>query len=289
MKFEGVWTAIWTPTDGEGRLIESAIKDHIDFLKEAGVQGLLVGGSTGEFLRLKPKVRQAFVAFVSEHAGSLPFLVNISDQVVDHVRAFAKEAKEYGARGVLVLPPFYYPISQDDLAAYFMEIYSFAEDLSFFLYNFPERAGNTIELQTIQKLASLIPVAGIKHSGSNFDFLKDLVKVKGKLPFAVFSGKEASLPEALKFGVKGSIGALSNAIPDLICDLYKKSKQQEDISEVQEKIRLICKILSPLQFPYDIAALMKAKGFEIGAPKIPQSASSIELQNKVIKELKAIF
>lgn len=289
MNYEGVWTALWTPVDANGELVQKALQEHIEFLRKAGVQGLLIGGSTGEFTRLKPKVRLELISCVKKYAGSLPLLVNISDTLFDNVKELAQESKRVGVNGILILPPSYYAVSQEDIAAYFTAVASFTEGLDFFLYNFPECVRNCIELETIHALVDRIPLCGIKHSGSNFSYLQDLAKIKSKKPFAVFTGVETRYSEALAFGAKGSIGGLSNGIPELVLDLYTKSKNKADIKESQQKMEKIGKTISSLQFPFNVAALMKARGLETGSLKIPCSQKSLALQATAIQELKTFF
>ena len=112
----GVWTALWTPTDTRGELIVDAVKGHVEFLKKAGVRGILVCGSTGEFTRLALKVRLELISCVKKYAGSLPLFVNISDSIFGNVKELGRQAKNVGADGVLVLPPSYYEMTQEDIA-----------------------------------------------------------------------------------------------------------------------------------------------------------------------------
>ena len=90
-------------------------------------------------------------------------------------------------------------------------------------------------------------------------------------------------------GAKGTIGGLCNAIPELILDLFHKSKEGKDCTETKEKIEKIQKVISSLHFPYDVGALMEARGLETGALKIPCSRSTLAAQEAAIKELKSYF
>lgn len=282
--FKGIWTALWTPTDQKGAILEEALKHHIVFLKKANIQGIVVGGSTGEFIRLTLKQRQQLLDCVMRYAGSLPILVNISDPVRKNVKALADQAKAHKASGVMVLPPSYYAVSQDDLLAYFLDIASMTQDLPFLLYNFPECVRNNIEIETILHLADSIPLAGIKQSGSHFEYHRQLVKAGREKQFSVLTGADFRLPEALSIGVDGSIGGLSNAIPDLIVAVFTTLD-----AKAQSQVETIVKTISPLLFPYDIAALMEARGLETGFSKIARSAQSVSLQQRIVKELKVIL
>ncbi len=289
MKLEGVWTAIWTPTDVHGKVIEAAIEEHVSFLKRSGVDGILVGGSTGEFSRLELMQRQYLLAYIRKYAGPLRPIVNISHTIIDNVKALAQGAIDQGADAVLVLPPSYYQVSQEDIGAYFEHVAAFTKDLPFLLYNFPECVRNTVELPTISQLANKIPLAGIKHSGSHFEYLGDLAKVQSKRPFSVFTGAETKLFDALQLGAKGTIGALSNALPEIVVQLYANAARGDDHKQQEKKLEDVTKIISRLNFPHNIAALMQARGFRTGPPKTPCSQSTLSEKETVINELKTFL
>lgn len=284
MTFKGIWTAIWTPVDSSGKIMERAIEAHLSFLKQAGVRGVLVGGSTGEFVRLTLKQRKSLLDTIMKYAGPLQVLVNISDNIHENRKELSKQALEYKVSGALILPPSYYPVPQEDIAAYFLEVVLDTKDLPLLLYNYPECVRNPIEIETIKGLLKKIPLQGIKHSGSsNFEYNRKLVKIDPN--FSVLTGADTRLPEALEMGVVGSIGGMSNALADLIVQVFKDPQKQK---EAQSKLEAISSILSPLPFPFNIAACMQAKGLEVGSPKIARSTKSLELHQKVLRELKVL-
>lgn len=287
--FEKVWTALWTPIDAQGRLMKEALKDHIAFLKKGGVDGIVVGGSTGEFRRLTLQQRQELLEWVAHCAHPMPIIVNISAENIEHIKILARGACEHQVAAVIVLPPSYYHIPQEDLVAYFNYIATLVGDLSFLLYNFPECVRNPIEAHTIELLADSISLAGIKQSGNAFEYHKDLVKIAQQKHFTVLTGSDTRLPEAIELGVKGSIGGMSNGVPEFIVDVFNGSKKHQDVSASQTKLQTIAKIIAPINFPYDVAALMQARGLEIGADKTIRSEHSLDLQAKIVAELKSQF
>lgn len=287
-QLEGVWTALWTPIDAEGKLIKPAIKHHIELLKKAGVHGIVVGGSTGEFRRITLQCRLELLEWVVACAGSMPVMVNISVEILDHLKPLAKAALEHKVAGVLVLPPSFYPVSQQDLIAYFTYVSKLTKDLPFILYNFPECIRNPIEAETIIQLSETIQLAGIKQSGSSFEYHRELAEIGNQKGFIVFTGSDSRLPDAMQMGVGASIGGLTNAIPELIVEVFKKVKSKQNCDSAQHQIDQIKGIIKPLFFPYDVGALMQARGLEIGVDKTIRSAQSKTLQAKVVEELKAL-
>lgn len=286
---EGIWTALWTPTDRQGNLLKDAIAQQIHFQKSHHVHGLVVGGSTGEFIRLKQACREELLEHVVQCADSLPVIMNISDSIFDHVKSMALHASKCKVAAVMILPPSYFPVSQEDIVAYYIEVAKYTYGLPLILYNFPECVRNALEIDTIKQIANTIPVAGIKHSGKNFLFLRDLAQIGDALGFSVFTGAETRLSEAMRIGAKGSIGALANGVPELVVDTYQKSKKQQENSQTEIKLQTISEKLQSVNFPYNIAALMEARGLNAGVEKIARSSKSHSAHEHLVYDLKQLF
>ncbi|MBI2497233.1 MAG: dihydrodipicolinate synthase family protein, partial [Opitutae bacterium] len=84
------------------------------------------------------------------------------------------------------------------------------------LYNFPELSGTRINLETVAAFAQRAGMAGIKQSGGEFAYHRDLVALGRERNFSVFSGSDTRLPEVFALGVDGCIGGLVNIVPDLM-------------------------------------------------------------------------
>src|SRR5439155_129982 len=109
-------------------------------------------------------------------AGALPVVANISDIRLRVVVELAKFARQVGAVAVAVLPPCFYHVAQADLVEFFQRAADAAE-LPLVLYNFPERTGIRVELETIAAVAERAPVAAVKQSGDDFDYHLPLIKL----------------------------------------------------------------------------------------------------------------
>ena len=161
----GILVALWTPTDAAGRVVESGLAANLAFLRGHGVHGLMVLGSTGEFVRLSLATRLEFIELVRRHAGDWPAMVNISDVQPAAVTVLGQRARELGFPSVAMLSPWFYPLAQADLAEFFIR-QTTAVGLPLFLYNFPERTGNRIALETVAAVADRVPPS-IRASSPN--------------------------------------------------------------------------------------------------------------------------
>ena len=267
-QFEGIWTALWTPTDENGALKKEALDKHLDFLLSRGVNGIALCGSTGQFPYLSVATRKELLHHVVEKIGPNRVFVNISDIRQANVKELAQHANEEKVAAVMLLPQMYYPYEQLDLTTYFVTMAKIA-NRPLILYNYPECVRNRIEMETIDNVSGEVPLLGIKQSGSDFAYHRQLIDLGRKYGFNVYTGSDTRLQEAFTLGVVGNIGGMSNALPELIVKLYQSFKKNDLVAmkDASDKIAAIGRLLSRVPFPVSIAALMEAKNLEPGAHK----------------------
>ncbi len=286
-KWGGLYCALWSPTDERGQLLEEALGENIEFLKSRRVKGLLVLGSTGEFLYLDPEMRKRIVDRVTERAAPLDLIVNISDLRPAVVADLGRFAKQAGAQAVSVLPPYFYPMAQDDLVEYFVGAGEAAQ-LPLFLYNFPERTGNRIALETVAAVAERIRLAGIKQSGNEFGYHRQLVQLGQEKGFVVLTGADTRLLEAVGMGVSGCVSGLSNAVPELVLGALQSAGQGLP-SLATERMAELGRRIQAVPFPLDVSAVMEARGRPVGSPKSIISSATRSRYQQLCSELKDLF
>ncbi len=288
IKWEGIFCALWTPMDRNGRLLSTELKTHLEFLCSKGIQGILALGSTGEFLHLDLPARKAIL----QHAVSskLPVLANISDIRPKVVAELAQFAKWAGAAAVSILPPYFYPVAQEDLVEFFVRAGEAAQ-LPLFLYNFPERTGNRITLETVSAVADRIDLVGVKQSGAEFDYHKALVQLGREKNFVVLTGSDTRIPEAMKMGVTGCVSGLSNAVADVLATIYAgvKAGTPEQAATAIEQMRTIGALVDQIEFPLNVAAIMQARGLSPGHPKSIVSVATQRRYQKLVEDFRSLF
>ena len=117
---DGIYPALWSPTDTEGRLQSEDLRSNIGFLCRAGIDGVLALGTTGEFLRLEMAERKRILEKIIEFSGDSPVIANISHIRLEVVDALGRHAAGAGAVAVAILPPYFYPMAQEDLVEFFV-------------------------------------------------------------------------------------------------------------------------------------------------------------------------
>ncbi|MFA6960763.1 MAG: dihydrodipicolinate synthase family protein [Opitutaceae bacterium] len=286
----GVLSALWIPTDSEGRLLRAELARHLNWLKRSGIHGVLALGSTGEFARMGLAEREAMLTTIAELAAPLPVIANITSIRLDEVIALGRAAHRLGLAGVAIMPPYFYPVSQDDMLEFFLRAAD-AVPLPFYLYNFPELTGTRINLETVSAFADRANMAGIKQSGGEFAYHKDLIQLGCKKDFSVFSGSDLRLTEVFALGASGAIGGLVNIVPDLMVSLFRICREGApgDPTLAAKRMTAIGPVIDRLKFPLNVAAGLEARGFEPGAPKTVVSAASLDTYAGILKDLKTMF
>lgn len=290
INWEGVFCALWTPTDSEGALLKRELRENIQFLQDRGIRGLLALGSTGEFLHLDLPQRKAFLECVRAEAGDLPVIANISDVRAAAMAELAHFAKLTGCAAVALLPPYFYPVAQADLVEFFARAGEAAQ-LPLFLYNFPERTGNRIALETVAAVAERAHLAGVKQSGAEFEYHARLVELGRAKNFVVLTGSDTRLPEAMAMGVAGCVSGLSNAVPEPIVEIFEacRAGEPQRAALAIERMRRIGEHVERLEFPLNVAAIMEARGRPVGHPKSCVSPATRARYQQLVAALRGLL
>ncbi|MEM9249720.1 MAG: dihydrodipicolinate synthase family protein [Pseudomonadota bacterium] len=197
--------AITTPFDASGAIVEEAFVANIARLFDAGATGMVAAGCTGEFWALSSQERADLARLtVQACAGRGPAIVGTGAITEAEVIEQTFAAKEAGADGVLVLPPYFARLTDAEIIAHF-EAVDAGTALPIVLYNIPGNAGNAITPELADTLADLDNVVAIKESsGSWGNFHATLLRVKDRI--RVFCGPSSA------FGVPATLAGADGLI-----------------------------------------------------------------------------
>lgn len=282
--------ALCLPCEKDGKLMKDALRGHLAWLREKGIHGALALGSTGEFPLMSLAERKEALDTVADLAESLPVIANISDINPSVVEELGRHAKRIGLPGVAVMPPSFYPVSSDEQLSFFERVAA-AADLPVMLYNFPELTGNRIAPETVAAFADRAPMFGIKQSGREFEYHRELVRIGNDKGFSVFSGADTRLPEVFAIGAKGCIGGLVNFVPEYMVAIYDICRKGAtgDVELLASRMRTIGSLIDRMNFPVNVGIGLKARGLEPGASRTNVSESSRRRFNECASELAALF
>ncbi|KAI7366777.1 hypothetical protein KC354_g3904 [Hortaea werneckii] len=288
-ELKGIMVAIITPfTDDQKAIDQSAYKTHIDRLIDAGVHGLVPGGSTGEFTVLSYEERKQLVELtVRFAAGRVPVVAGVGDLSTERAVDLSAHAAQAGAQAVMVVPPFYDALNLEELHDFLGEVHS-KSGLPICYYNIPSATGTTLSPSEIAGL-SKVGVKYLKDTSGNAPSLTDLLFDKDD-QITAFNGWDTLTFYGLAAGAKGSVWGATNIIPELSMQLWDAIAVQGDLKTgraLWKKIWPICNFLENGNYAAAIKTGMEIRGFRTGGLRKPFSLIKGERRAELAKLLKA--
>lgn len=263
-----------TILDENGKIDLKGNKKVVEFLLENKISGLAPFGSTGEHTQFSVDEKIELIKLYVELAkGKAPVIAGTGNVDFSKTKELTKKAFEAGADGCLVLPPYYYALSQEEAYNWYATLAS-EVDGDIYIYNFPARTGFNIDVETVTKLVENYDnIAGLKDTVSDPEHTKELIfKVKKiKKNFKVYSGFDNQFVVNILSGGDGNISAFSNIVPELWAK-WIKAAEDKNYEEV-ERLFKVFESLMPLygikaNFPKLFKELMKFRGLDISTKSI---------------------
>jgi len=210
--FSGCATALVTPFLPDGALDEDALRRLIRMQMNAGVDALVLLGTTGEPSTLSMQERERIITVgMEETDGRLPVIVGTGSNDTRKAIQYARQAKQLGVQGQLCVTPYYNKTTQAGLLRHYNAILSACE-LPMIVYNVPSRTGMSITPDTSKALVLHPMVAGIKEASGDPALAADIIRLtEGRLP--VYCGNDDLIVPLMALGAKGAVSVCSNVVP----------------------------------------------------------------------------
>ncbi len=289
-KFEGIYTPAVTPYAADGRIDFSRFAEVLESLIEAGVHGIIIGGSTGEYYAQSTEERFALAAQARQIIGNrLPLIVGTGATRTEEAVAYARQAREIQADAILVTSPPYALPTEEENAHHALTVADAAQ-LPVMLYNYPGRMGVSMGEAYFRKVSQSPNVIAIKESSGD---MNNLHMLAGKFPsIALSCGWDDQALEFFAWGARSWVCAGSNFIPREHVALYEACVKEKDF----DKGRRIMAAMMPLmhfldggKFVQSIKYGCELAGLSVGPVRAPLLALSeqekAELQ-QVISDVK---
>ena len=285
--FQGVLTALITPFR-DGKLDERALAEFVNWQIEAGVDGLVPCGSSGESATMShAEHRRVVEIVVATAAGRVPVVAGTGSNSTSEAIELTRHAKEAGADGALLISPYYNKPTQAGIVAHYEAV---ANETQFplMIYNIEGRTASNLLPETIARLAAHPHIVGVKEASGSLDQVAHII---ASCPddFSVLSGDDALVLPLLSLGGRGVICTTSNVVPRRMTELVR-AFQSGDIAGAQ-KIHyellplfdtLFCET-NPIPVKAAVAMMGKIDG-EIRLPLTPLSDTHRERLQWVMKE-----
>jgi len=218
---KGIIVAICTPLNSDESLNLNELRNQIERQIESGIDGIFTTGTNGEgYILNGSEKRQVLATAIDQVKGRVPVYAGTGCISTKETIEQSLVAKELGADVISIITPSFVTASQEELYLHFKTVAE-AVDLPILLYNIPGRTGNTLEPQTVSRLAKIKNIVGIKDSSGKWDSLKAYLEIIKERPdFVVLSGNDSLILDALIEGGKGGIAGCANVYPALLSSIY---------------------------------------------------------------------
>jgi 4-hydroxy-tetrahydrodipicolinate synthase len=233
MNFEwkGVYPALLTPFTKNDELDIAMFLKNLKAQQDAGVHGVIIGGSLGEASTLQLSEKEILIKeSVKFLEGKIPVIMNIAEGTTSQAIEQAKLAKEWGASAIMLLPPMRYKSSDDETVIYFKAVAN-ATTLPIMIYNNPVDYKIEVTLDMFYSLQECENITAIKESTRDVTNVTRLINRFGSR-FKILCGVDTLAVEELCLGADGLVAGLVDAFPKetmAIYNLIQENKIKEAI------------------------------------------------------------
>lgn len=270
---KGVVVPILTPIDEDEMIDEARLREHVDYVIDGGVLGILAFGSNGEFYVIEEdEMERGLKIMVNQAAGRVPVYFGIGAISTKKCCRLAKMAVANGAAGISVLQPMFLKPTETELYLHFKTIADCVPDTPMLLYNNPGRVGYTMSAGLVERLATEVPnIIGMKDTSGDITQTAEFIRRTRHVGFKVFGGKDTLLYASMCHGAVGGVCTAANFMPELITDVYDKyiAGDLEGSLEAQFKLNPVRLSMDPASFPVAAKDMANLRGRNIGKPYKP--------------------
>ncbi len=272
--FKGSCTAIITPF-AENGIDYDKMKELIEFQYDNNTEALVVCGTTGENATMTQYEQEELIDFTCKYNdGRMKIIAGIGSNNTEKALKNAKNARHYGADGVLMVTPYYNKTSQKGLVEHFTYVAD-RVDIPMILYNVPSRTAIGIKAETYKELSKHPNINGIKEASGDFSLIATTRAICGDDLF-IWSGNDDNTVPMMALGAKGVISVASNILPGIvskICNLCLIGKFNE-ASEIFTRYNELFTTLFVETNPMPIKTAMNMAGYDVGNPRLPLTQMS---------------
>ncbi len=289
-ELRGILAAVPTPfTADAAQVDESALRELVDWLIGAGVDGLVPTGTTGEFMTLTPEEsRRVIELYVEAAAGRVPVVAGVGALATADAIALAQHAEKAGADAVMVVPPFYGPLDFETLKAFLTDV-SDAIGLSIVYYNVPDATGIRLNADQIAELGDIENVRYLKDTSGDAVTLTDLIFSRGDR-IKAFNGWDTLTFLGIASGAEASVWGAASVVPAQAAELWETLAVKGDLAHARElwaPLWALCDFLESVNYVAAIKAGTELVGHPVGPARRPVQPLSGEQRAHLAELIRA--
>ena len=283
----GSMTALVTPMNSDGSVDYGALDVLVDMQIEAGIDGLVPCGTTGESATMTAQERQDVIAHVVKKAnGKVPIVAGAGANSTAVAIEHQKRAADTGAQWALVVTPFYNKPTPTGLYLHYEALVQSA-DIPVILYNVPSRTGCDMLPETVAKIAKMDGIVAVKEATadlSRVQTIRDLTSTD----FKILSGDDATTLAFIKAGGDGVISVASNVAPKEFTQMVHLTRNGEfdKAQALHDQMAEIFDVLFIESNPIPVKTALAMKGMMQESFRLPLCKISAEARVKLEAALK---
>ncbi|MGB0410114.1 MAG: dihydrodipicolinate synthase family protein [Pikeienuella sp.] len=271
MKFEGIYTPIVTPYHDDFSVNEAALAETVEHLIGAGVNGIVVAGSTGEYYAQTMEERIWAMGHLRELiAGRVPMIVGTGAIRTEDAVEYAVQARKHGADALLVTtPPYAYPTGRE-IALHALAV-DRAANLPIMLYNYPGRMSVDMDEDTLDRVSRSPNFCAVKESSGDINRLHMLARDYPNI--ALSCGMDDQALEFFAWGARSWVCAGSNFAPEAHIAMYKACAVEGNFTKGRAIMSAMLPLMRVLEqggkFVQCIKYGLTLRGIDAGPPRKP--------------------
>ena len=221
--WQGVYPALTTPFTDDDRIDYAVFEKNLHAQLDAGVDGVILGGTLGEASSLLNEEKYDLVRFTVEKvAGRIPVIMNIAEQTTRAAIAAARAAEDCGASGLMLLPPMRYKADDRETLEYFRAVAE-SGPLPIMIYNNPVDYKILVTLDMFGVMADWPTIQAVKESTRDVSNVTRMINRFGDR-FSILCGVDTLALESLFMGANGWVAGLVDAFPRETVAIYRHAK-----------------------------------------------------------------
>ena len=268
----GITAPVLTPYKDNGEINFEEYKKLNKYILKSGVQGLFVGGTTGEFINLSINERKNLLLATKECSDkNTQIMFNVTSMNMDEITDLIDFAEQNNIKNISITAPYYHKYDELSLINYFKHISSLAKDLNVFLYNIPVMTNNSITAHVLKSVVeSSNNIKGIKDSSMDFMTFLNYQAVSDE-KFKLLIGNDAQILTSLMAGGNGGVVAIASVFPKLTANIYSKFEAGdiEGAKKDQLKVMALREIFRSVKPIMSHKKALEFTGFKMGPARLP--------------------
>ena len=218
--WQGIYPAITTQFHKDGTLDFETFGKNLKAQIDAGIHGVIIGGSLGETSTLKYEEKFQIAEYAMQVSnGRIPVIINIAEQSTEKAVQTAKDAQAFGASGLMMLPPMGYKADSRETVAHFKAVAA-STDLPILVYNNPVDYNIEVTLDMFEELIEYDNIQAVKDSTRDVSNVTRIINRFGDR-IKILCGVDTLALESLMMGANGWVGGLVNAFPNETVAIYE--------------------------------------------------------------------